>query len=80
MFSVFLVKPAKICLLDEVDASLDKINIDRLSKMLFEFRRVTQFIIITHNEKTASIVDYVHGVTMQDGVSNIYSYKFKVTK
>ena len=78
MFSVFLVRPSPICLLDEVDAALDKINIDRLSKMLFEFRQVTQFVIITHNEKTASITDYMHGVTMSGGVSKVYSYKFKV--
>ena len=80
MFAIFLVRPAPICLLDEVDASLDKINIDRLSKMLFEFRNVTQFVIITHNEKTASIADYVHGVTMHGGVSHIYSYTFSVKK
>ena len=79
MFSIFLVRPAPLCLLDEVDSALDKINIDRLAKMLTEFCQTTQFVVITHNEKTASIANYVHGVTMGDGVSKVYSYKFKIS-
>lgn len=77
MFSIFLVKPAPICLLDEVDAALDKENINRLARMLNEFKSKTQFIIISHNEKTVSIFDYVYGVTMNNGISKILSLKFE---
>jgi chromosome segregation protein len=76
MFSIFLVKPAPICLLDEVDAAMDAANIKRLSRMFNDFREKTQFIIISHNQKTVSIIDYVYGITMNNGVTKVLSLKF----
>ena len=73
MFSIFLVKPSPICLLDEVDAALDIHNIVRLAKLLDEFKNRTQIIIVTHNEKTSSIIDYAYGVTMKNGISKTLS-------
>jgi chromosome segregation protein len=75
MFSIFLVKPSPICLLDEVDAALDKENINRLARLLAEFKDKTQFIIISHNEKTVGVIDYLYGVTMQGGVTQTLSLK-----
>ncbi|MBL8994367.1 MAG: AAA family ATPase, partial [Spirochaetia bacterium] len=75
MFSIFLVKPSPICLLDEVDAALDKENINRLARLLAEFKDKTQFLLISHNEKTVSIIDYLYGVSMQNGVTKTVSLR-----
>ena len=75
MFSIFLVKPAPLCLLDEVDSALDKSNINRFANILNDFKSKTQFILISHNEKTVSIIDYVYGITMNNGVTKAVSMK-----
>ncbi len=61
--------------MDEVDAALDKENINRLARLLAEFKDKTQFIIISHNEKTVGVIDYLYGVTMQGGVTQTISLK-----
>ena len=76
MFAIFLVKASPICLLDEVDASLDKENVRKLLKLLKDFKDKTQFVIISHNEKTFSIIDYAYGITMNEGISKAFSINF----
>jgi chromosome segregation protein len=72
LFSIYLAKPAPFCLLDEVDAPLDDANVMRFVRLLDEFKRQTQFIVITHNPRTMQVADAVYGVTMQEpGVSTI---------
>jgi chromosome segregation protein len=74
LFSIFLVKPTPFCLLDEVDAPLDEVNIDRVNAMIREMSRSSQFIIITHNKRTMETVDRLYGVTMEEpGVSTMIS-------
>ena len=74
LFSVFKVKPSPFCLLDEVDAPLDDANIGRFKSVLKEFSDRTQFLVITHNQKTMAFADRLYGITMQEpGVSNILS-------
>jgi len=78
LFAIYLVKPSPFCVLDEVDAPLDPANLARFNKMIRKFSDNTQFILITHNERTMESVDRLYGVTMQEpGVTTIVETKFK---
>ncbi|MBV6479843.1 MAG: Chromosome partition protein Smc [Ignavibacteria bacterium] len=78
LFAIYLVKPSPFCVLDEVDAPLDVANLGRFNKMIRKFSENTQFILITHNERTMETVDRLYGVTMQEsGVTTIVETKFK---
>ena len=76
IFAVFLVNPAPICVLDEVDAPLDDANVERFCNLLNEMTRTTstRFLVITHHALTMSRMDRLVGVTMQErGVSQLVS-------
>ena len=76
IFAVFLVNPAPICVLDEVDAPLDDANVDRFCRLLDEMRRLsdTRYLIITHHALTMSRMDRLFGVTMAErGISRLVS-------
>ena len=76
LFAMFQAKPSPFCLLDEVDAPLDDANVERFLMMLEDFRRDTQFVIITHNKLSMSVAQVLYGLTMADGVSRKISVKF----
>lgn len=77
LFAIYLVKPSPFCILDEVDAPLDDMNIGRFTDALQNFARNTQFIIITHNKRTMEAAQTLYGVTMEEeGVSKLVSVKF----
>ncbi|HEX3432346.1 MAG TPA: chromosome segregation protein SMC [Rhizomicrobium sp.] len=76
IFAVFLVNPAPVCVLDEVDAPLDDANVERFCNLMDEMRRLadTRFLVITHHALTMSRVDRLFGVTMAErGVSQLVS-------
>ena len=80
IFSIFLINPSPICILDEVDAALDDNNIEKFCLILNELKNntKTKFLIITHNKITMSSIDRVYGVTMaQKGISDIVSVDFE---
>jgi chromosome segregation protein len=78
LLAIFRSRPSPFCVLDEVDAALDEVNIDRFTKVIQNFLTWTQFIIITHSKKTMTCANTIYGVTMQEsGVSKQVSVRFE---
>jgi chromosome segregation protein len=78
LFSIYLIKPAPFCILDEVDAPLDDANVGKFTQMIRKFSENSQFIIVTHNKQTMGEVDVIYGVTMQEaGVSKLVPVDFR---
>jgi chromosome segregation protein len=74
LFSVFLAKPSPFYVLDEVEAALDDLNIDRFLQLLRRYRDRAQFIVVTHQKRTMDVADALYGVSMGgDGVSKVVS-------
>ena len=74
IFAVFLINPAPICVLDEVDAPLDDANVTRFNALVEELTRITntKFLIVTHHALTMSKMNRLYGVTMAErGVSQL---------
>ena len=80
IFSIFQLNPSPVCLLDEVDASLDDLNVDRFADLIREMSDDVQFVVITHNKRTIAMADHLLGVTMQEpGVSRLVSVDVEST-
>ncbi len=76
MFAVFLARPCPFYILDEVEAALDDINIDRFLGLLREYSARAQFIVVTHQKRTMDAADSLYGVSMGgDGISKVISRK-----
>ncbi len=76
LFAIYLVKPSPFCILDEVDAPLDDVNISRFTAALKRFTRDTQFILVTHNKRTMEAANTMYGITMEEpGVSKVVSVR-----
>jgi chromosome segregation protein len=77
MFSVFLARPCPFYVLDEVEAALDDLNLDRFLTLLRRYADRAQFIVITHQKRTMEAADWLYGVSMADnGVSKVLSRRF----
>jgi len=78
MFSIFKARPSPFCLLDEVDAALDEANTERFIRLVREFVRSSQFIVISHAKRTIHMANVLYGVTMAEpGVSKRISVRFE---
>ncbi len=78
LFAIYQYKPSPFCILDEVDAPLDDVNIRKFTRVLKQFSDETQFIVVTHNKLTMEAANFLYGVTMeQKGVSKLVSVKFE---
>lgn len=72
LFAIFAARPSPFYVLDEVEASLDDVNLQRFLEVVGEFRATSQLIVITHQKRTMEIADTLYGVSMQsDGVSKV---------
>ncbi len=77
IFSIFLIKPAAFCLLDEIDAPLDDANVYRFNDLLKIIGENSQIIMITHNKRSMEFADTLFGITMEEkGTSKIVSVNF----
>lgn len=78
LFAILKVNPAPFCVLDEIEAALDDVNVNRYADFLKKFAGNTQFLVITHRKGTMEAADTVYGVTMEEnGISKLLSMKLK---
>jgi chromosome segregation protein len=76
LFAVFLARPCPFYILDEVEAALDDLNIDRFLTLLRQYSERAQFIVVTHQKRTMEAADSLYGVSMSaDGISKVISRK-----
>ena len=72
MFAIFQLNPSPFCMLDEVDAPLDDVNVGRFCRIVKEMSECVQFLFITHNKVTMELAEHLMGVTMREpGVSRL---------
>ena len=81
LFAIFLVRPSAFCVLDEVDAPLDEANVGRFNQAVREMTDRSQFIIVTHNQRTMEIADRLCGITMEEpGVSKLVAVNLRASR
>lgn len=74
LFAILNTRPVPFCVLDEIEAALDDVNVDNFGQYITDFKDKTQFILITHKKKTMEYADSLYGITMQEsGVSKLVS-------
>ncbi len=74
LFAVFLARPCPFYILDEVEAALDDLNLERFLSLLRRYANRAQFIVITHQKRTMEAADWLYGVSMAgNGVSKVLS-------
>ncbi len=78
LFAILKINPSPFCVLDEIEAALDDVNVYRYADYLKKFIKDTQFLVITHRKGTMEVADTVYGVTMEEnGISKLLSMKLK---
>ena len=74
LFAILKINPAPFCVLDEIEAALDDVNVYRFADYLKKFATETQFLVITHRKGTMEAADTVYGITMEErGISKLLS-------
>ena len=78
LFAILKINPAPFCVLDEIEAALDDVNVYRYAEYLKKFTKDTQFLVITHRKGTMEAADTVYGITMEEnGISKLLSMKLQ---
>ena len=78
LFAILKINPAPFCVLDEIEAALDDVNVNRYALYLKKFSKDTEFLVITHRKGTMEMADTVYGITMEEkGISKLLSMKLK---
>ena len=78
LFAILKINPAPFCVLDEIEAALDDVNVYRFAEYLKKFSKDSQFLVITHRKGTMESADTVYGITMEEkGISKLLSMKLK---
>ena len=78
LFAILKINPSPFCVLDEIEAALDDVNVYRYADYLKKFTALTQFLVITHRKGTMEAADTVYGITMEEnGISKLLSMKLK---
>ena len=78
LFAIFAARPSPFYVLDEVEAALDDVNLQRLLTVMQDFRSTSQLIVISHQKRTMEIADLLYGVSMQsDAVSKVVSQRLR---
>ena len=81
LFAILKINPAPFCILDEIEAALDDVNVYRFAEYLKKFSKQTQFLVITHRKGTMEVADTVYGITMEEnGISKLLSMKLAKEK
>jgi chromosome segregation protein len=76
VFAVLMARPCPFYILDEVEAALDDINLDRFLRLVRRFAERSQFIVVTHQKRTMDAADVLYGISMGgDGVTKVVSRK-----
>ena len=76
LFAILKINPAPFCVLDEIEAALDDVNVYRFAEYLKKFTKKIQFLVITHRKGTMAVADTVYGITMEEnGISKLLSMK-----
>jgi chromosome segregation protein len=78
LMALFQYHTSPFCIMDEVDAALDEVNVQRFTSLISDMKKQIQFIVVTHNKRTMESADQLYGVTMAEpGVSSILSARFE---
>ena len=78
LFAILKIKAPPFCILDEIEAALDDINVQRFAEYIKKYSKDTQFIVITHRKGTMEVAKTVYGITMEEyGISKVISMKMK---
>ena len=76
LFAILKINPSPFCVLDEIEAALDDVNVFRFAEYLKKFSKEVQFLVITHRKGTMEVADTVYGITMEEkGISKLLSMK-----
>lgn len=78
LFAILSTKPTPFCILDEIEAALDDVNVFRFADFIRDYAKHSQFVIITHRKGTMEIADTLYGVTMEEyGISKVLSVRLE---